>query len=181
MRIDEDNFITQLRRGNEQALLYVIDTYGWVMKTVVTRQMQSLPQFWDDCMNDTLLAVWEHIDSYDKNRSEFKNWLAGICRMKALSYVRKYITQTREDLVEQIPDYEDESVRDDFLQKEYEDDVKDILSGLTPEDAKIFHMIYLDGYSADEVAREMNMSKTVIYGRVKRGKRKLAAAMERGV
>ncbi|MDE6388258.1 MAG: hypothetical protein K2L82_10705 [Lachnospiraceae bacterium] len=36
-------------------------------------------------MNDTLLAVWDNIDSFDPTKSEFQNWLAGVCRFKALS------------------------------------------------------------------------------------------------
>lgn len=39
----EKNFVRQLKKKNEQALLYVIDHYGWVQKTVVKRQMGTLP------------------------------------------------------------------------------------------------------------------------------------------
>ena len=39
----EKNFVRQLKKKNEQALLHVIDHYGWVLKTVVKRQMGTLP------------------------------------------------------------------------------------------------------------------------------------------
>ena len=78
------------RKRKKEALYYVIDHYGWVMKTVVKRQMGTLPHLWDDCMNDTLLAVWDHIDSFDPKRSTFQNWLASVCRFKALTYVHRW-------------------------------------------------------------------------------------------
>ena len=67
-----------MEKGNEKALLYVIENYGWVLKTVVKRQMATLPHLWDDCINDTLMAVWENIGSFDEKRSRFENWLAGV-------------------------------------------------------------------------------------------------------
>lgn len=32
MKINEGNFIIQLRKRNEKALDYVIDNYGWIIK-----------------------------------------------------------------------------------------------------------------------------------------------------
>lgn len=173
MEINERNFVRQLKKRNEQALLYIIDHYGWVLKTVVKRQMGTLPHLWDDCMNDTLMAVWDNIDSFDPVKSEFQNWLAGVCRFKALSYVRKYINASREDLVEQMPEWEDEAAEREFLRQEYEEEINRILSYLKDEDARIFRLIYLEELTMDEVARRMNMSKTAIYGRVSRGRKQL--------
>ncbi len=173
MEINERNFVRQLKKRNEQALYYVIDHYGWVLKTVVKRQMGTLPHLWDDCMNDTLLAVWDHIDSFDPKRSTFQNWLAGVCRFKALTYVRKYIDASKEDLVEQMPDWEDEAAQREVLRREYEEEAGQILSYLKEEDAEIFRLVYLEELTMDEVARRMNMSKTVIYGRISRGKKHL--------
>lgn len=173
MEITEKNFVEQMKKKNEKALLYVVEQYGWVLKTVVKRQMGTLPHLWDDCMNDTLLAVWENIESYDPGRTEFQNWLAGVCRFKALTYVRKYIETSREDPVEQMPEWEDERAESDFLKQEYKEEVDIILSYLKEEDAKIFRLIYLEGLSMDEVAERMKMSKTVIYGRISRGKKQM--------
>jgi len=173
VEITEKNFVEQMKKKNEKALLYVVEQYGWVLKTVVKRQMGTLPHLWDDCMNDTLLAVWENIESYDPGRTEFQNWLAGVCRFKALTYVRKYIETSREDPVEQMPEWEDERAESDFLKQEYKEEVDIILSYLKEEDAKIFRLIYLEGLSMDEVAERMKMSKTVIYGRISRGKKQM--------
>lgn len=173
VQITEENFVDQMKKRNEQALVYVVEQYGWVLKTVVKRQMETLPHLWDDCMNDTLMAVWENIESFQPKKATFQNWLAGVCRFKALTYVRKYIHSSREDLVEQMPDWEDERARRDFLEQEYKEEVDIILSYLKDEDAKIFRLIYLEGLSMDEVSERMNMSKTVIYGRISRGKKQL--------
>ncbi len=173
MEITEKNFVKQMEKGNEKALLYVIENYGWVLKTVVKRQMATLPHLWDDCINDTLMAVWENIGSFDEKRSKFENWLAGVCRFKALNYVRKNIEASREELMEQVPEIKDESAQKAFLQREYREEVNMILGYLKDEDEKLFRLIYLEGLSMDEVAERMNMTKTAIYGRISRGKKQL--------
>ena len=173
MEITEKNFVKQMRKGNEKALLYVIENYGWVLKTVVKRQMGTLPHMWDDCINDPLMAVWENIGSFDEKRSGFENWLAGVCRFKALNYVRKYIEASKEDLREEMPDFKDEAAERALLQREYREEVNRILGYLKDEDEKIFRLIYLEGLSMDEVAVKMNMTKTAIYGRVSRGRKQL--------
>lgn len=173
VEITEKNFVEQMKKKNEKALVYMVEQYGWVLKTVVKRQMGTLPHLWDDCMNDTLLAVWENISSYDPERTEFQNWLAGVCRFKALTYVRKYIEASREDLVEQMPEWEDENAGYDFLKQEFKEEVDTILSYLKEDDARIFRLIYLEGLSMDEVAEKMKMSKTAIYGRISRGRKQM--------
>ncbi len=72
-----------------------------------------------------------------------------------------------------MPDWEDEAAQREFLRREYEEEAGQILSYLKEEDAEIFRLVYLEELTMDEVARRMNMSKTVIYGRISRGKKHL--------
>lgn len=60
MKINQDNFVKELRRGNEKALLYVIDEYGGLLRSVIRRKLFSLPDRQEECMNDVLLGIWNH-------------------------------------------------------------------------------------------------------------------------
>ena len=79
--------------------------------------------------------------------------------------------------MEQMPEWEDEAAGREFLHREYEEEVNRILSYLKDEDAMIFRLVYLEELTMDEVARRMNMSKTVIYGRISRGRKQLRQAV----
>ncbi|MGL5348579.1 MAG: hypothetical protein ACRDA3_14620 [Peptostreptococcaceae bacterium] len=35
MKVNENNFIEQLKRKNEKALVYVIDNYGWIINSSI--------------------------------------------------------------------------------------------------------------------------------------------------
>ncbi len=49
-------------------------------------------------MNDVLLAVWEHIEGNNSDKSSLKNWIAGIARYKAIDCKRKYLRYLKEEL-----------------------------------------------------------------------------------
>ena len=88
MKINEENFIIQLRRKNERAMDYVIDTYGYIIKSVVKKHLYNLASVQEECVNDVLLAIWNNINSFDEERSSFKNWIIGISQFKSIDYKR---------------------------------------------------------------------------------------------
>ena len=67
MKINEENFLKQLRRRNEQALDYVIDNYGWIIKSVVKKHLYNLQSVQNECINDVLLGLWNNIDKFDSD------------------------------------------------------------------------------------------------------------------
>ena len=60
MKITEKNYIQQLQLHNEEALIYVIDMYGGLLKAVIRKHLFTMPQKQEECMNDVLLSIWEH-------------------------------------------------------------------------------------------------------------------------
>ena len=73
MNINDENFIIQLRKRNEKALDYVINNYGWVIKSIVKKEMYNLKYLQEECINDILLGVWNNINSFVNN-----------CRLRAI-------------------------------------------------------------------------------------------------
>ncbi len=58
MKITEKNYIQQLQLHNEEALIYVIDMYGGLLKAVIRKHLFTMPQKQEECMNDVLLSIW---------------------------------------------------------------------------------------------------------------------------
>lgn len=90
MKINEENYMDQLQKHNERALLYVIDKYGGLLKAVISKSLFRMQSYQEECMNDVLLAIWDHIDSFQPEKNSFKNWIAAIAKYKAIDYLRKY-------------------------------------------------------------------------------------------
>lgn len=51
MRANEDNFIDLIKRRREEGLVYVIRTYGGLLKSIVQKRLFASPDRVEECMN----------------------------------------------------------------------------------------------------------------------------------
>lgn len=173
MRISEENFILQAKRKNEKALDYIIEQYGWIIKTIIQKQLYHLPDYQSDCMNDVLLGIWNHIDCFEPEKSSFKNWVAGIARYKAIDYRRKYLKILEREILEEAEIPAEDLVQKSVLENEISEEIQQILSCLTAEDQQIFKRLFLEDVSMEDVSKETGLRKDALYNRISRGKKKI--------
>lgn len=173
MKITEKNFIAQLRRGNEKALEYVVDQYGGFILAVVRKQLYQLPEQQQECVNDVLFAVWQHIDSYDETRSTFQNWVGGICRFKAIDCRRSWLKQLREQPLETAEELPDSRWDAELLEQEILEEIEDMLTCLNETDQQLFQQLFIDDLPVRDVAEAFGISKDALYNRVSRGRKQI--------
>lgn len=180
MKIDDNNFIHQLCLKNEDALLYVIDEYGGLIKAVIRKNMSCLSGKQEECFNDVLLSIWEHIDSFQPDNNSFKNWAAAIAKYQSIDYMRKYKYETDRFVYDEMGNYELQNEdRAEALDNEISARTEELLSVLKPRDRDILIRLYAKEETVEQVSRDLNMDKSVIYNRVSRAKKKLR--MQKGV
>lgn len=176
-RINNDNYIEQLRARNEHALEYVVERYGGLLYSILRKKLYLIPDMVDECFDDVLLKVWDHADDFDETRCEFKTWLAAIARYRAIDYLRKAkreeMNMASESLSEMViePGADDKRLRD--IEDAIDGEAEKMLAYLSPKDQEIFRRIYLEGESVDDVSKDLNLPKSQVYNHTSRGKRKL--------
>lgn len=173
MKITEKNFVLNLKKKNQKALEYVVDNYGWIIKSVVKKHLYNLESHQEECINDILLGIWNNIYSFDEHKSTFKNWIAAISKYKAIDYSRKYIRDLKNENIDYIKIVEEDNVYKEVTQKEIDEDLDELLNCLKNEDKKLFLKLYVEEQGIDSISKEMGLKRDVIYNRISRGKRKL--------
>jgi len=175
LKITEENFIAQMKLGNQEALEYVLEHYAWILKAVIKRHLARLPHLQEECMNDCLLAIWHNIDRFDPERNSFKNWVGAIAKYKAIDYVRKYLKESEmSNLEDQVIPVEDQSLQT-VLAKEFQEELARMLKSLPEETRAIFRQLFWEEKDLQEIAQSTGLSKPVLYNRISRGKKKLKA------
>lgn len=164
--MNEKKIIKGIKKKDEKALKIFIDTYGPVMKASIYKVLTFNENIRMEVLNDSVLAVWDNIDSFDPKRSSFKNWCAGIARYKAIDALRKEIRHKSVDIDEVSPFLESESSIDI-------DESTEILKVLDEKDREIFRKLFIEGYSYDDLEKIYDISKAGLYNRVSRGKKKI--------
>lgn len=52
MKANEDNFVRMLKQRKEEGILYVIETYGGLIRSIVLKRLARFPDRAEECMND---------------------------------------------------------------------------------------------------------------------------------
>lgn len=164
--MNEKKIIQGIKNRDEKSLRAFIDSYGPVMKASIYKVLTFNENVRMEVLNDSVLAVWDNIDSFDPARSSFKNRCAGVARYKAIDALRKEIRHKSVDLDEVSPYL---STDDDISI----DETEEILKVLDEKDREIFRKLFLEGYSYDDLTKVYDISKAGLYNRVARGKKKI--------
>ncbi len=171
--ISEENIVQGILAKDEDTLSQLLDSYGSLIKSIISKHMRLLPNYQEECFNDVLLAIWDNIQSYNKEKSSLKNWIAGIARFKAISYVRKYLKDIANEDIDTAYDLADEKSQQSLADIENQGEFNRLIEGLKPEDRELFTRIFYHEETIEQVGSSMQMSPAVIYNRLSRGKKKL--------
>lgn len=173
MKINEENFIIHLKNRNEKALEYVIDNYGWIIKSIVRKHLYNLESYQQECINDILLGVWNNINSFNEEKSTFKNWVAGISKYKTIDYRRKYLKELENANLDDLELKVEDNSHIELTKKELSNDLEQMLSCLKNKDRELFIKLYVEDQDIDYISKEMGVKRDVIYNRVSRGKKSI--------
>ena len=163
--MDEQKIINLLKNKNQTGLLALIENYSGILYSVISKTLINHPYLHEEVLNDTLLAIWDNIESYDANRSSFKNWSASVARYKAIDALRKEIKHSYIQLHPECSNHAEQEYNNVLI--------KEIFSYLSDEDRELFVSLFLDGYSYEELSHNLGVTKNSLYSRVKRGRQKL--------
>lgn len=164
--MNEKKIIRGIKNRDQKSLRAFIDSYGPVMKASIYKVLTFSEEIRMEVLNESVLSVWDNIESFDPKRSSFKNWCAGIARYKAIDALRKEIRHKSVDF-DEVEDYiEDEA-------EIYLDETEEILKILDEKDREIFRKLFIEGYSYDDLSKIYDISKAGLYNRVSRGKKKI--------
>lgn len=112
----------------------------------------------EDILQDSFLTIFKKIDTY-KNKGSFEGWLKRITINTAL---QKYREKTTLEIVEEVPDEEDqeneqaENLKDAALDV---DVLLNLIQQLPDKYRLVFNLYVLDNYSHKEIAELLNISE----------------------
>ena len=131
--ITEQNVVQQIKKRNETAISFIIRTYGGLLAAIIRRHVQDDRQEYEECLDDVLLAVWNHIDSFDERKNTFKQWIAAIAKYRAIDYQRKMWRNMQHRVHEEIADH---MFRSEPATSQ--PDVEELFAHLTTEERAVF-------------------------------------------
>ena len=178
-----EDFIARLKRKDEKALNYMIDTYMPFLKGICQHILTKScgQQAAEECLNDVFLTIWQKAPQFDGNAADFRKWAGMITKYKAIdSYRRHTKQQQRESMSDEVNrDGFSRDTEDAVLQREAREEMLCRLHELPEADRELFLMRYYLDLSNSEIAEALGLTVSAVENRLYRGKRKLVQLFER--
>lgn len=173
---EQDSIIVRrILAGEEAGMRLLIEEYGSMMKSIVCRYLGAYLSYRDECLDDVLLSIWEHMADYDAEISSLGNWIAGICKFKALQYIRK----NKRSFAELGHDMEScmgevlPSVEEQVFSESLPEYLEEMLGELDADSREILWQLYVEEVSVGELAAKRNKSRDAIYKKSQRARSRL--------
>lgn len=172
--IDINNFTSEMRRGNSKALEFAVNTYANLVYKVVYSVLNHSFELQDieECVSDVFMEAWNHMESYDEEKGNFKNWLLAIARYKAIDYKRKYFKQHN---VGYLNDYipSQTNIEEIVISQETREQLLMAIEEMGDIDKQIFIKRYFLSESIENIAQSIGCNRANIDNRLSRGRKVL--------
>jgi len=128
------------------------------------------PHARDDIAQETFLAAYLHLGSYDPQRGKFSTWLLTIARNKCIDALKE---QRPLAMASPPPRVDSSSPADRLLETELFDQLDHALAALPPEQKTVFVLAEIEGLSHEEICRIEAAPLGTVKSRISRAKEKL--------
>lgn len=173
MKATEQNFISLLRSRKEEGILYVIETYGALLQSIVQKRLYAFPDRAEECMNDIFLGIWQNIDRFDEKKGSFTNWACGVARFEAIDTLRKIQREKGSVPLDDIELPQEDRELLHIVEQELSAETEAILDCLSDKDRELFRRIYMNEETPEAAGAALGITKDNVYVRLFRGKRKI--------
>lgn len=155
-KYSEEELVSLLQNRDQQAFAYLYDNYAAALNGVIFRMVENR-ELAEDILQDAFLRIWNNFASYDPGKGRLFTWMLNLARNLTIDTLRSkgYKKQSKISGDENsVSNYSgDTGIMERFdamgLRKQ--------LGKLRPEQRSIIDLAYFNGYTQDEISKEMGI------------------------
>lgn len=165
----------EAQAGDQKAYHQLLKSITPYIQGSMNRSLAN-PDWVDDLTQNVLISIHKSLGTYSPDRP-FKPWLGAIMNFRQKDFLRAYYSRRGD---KSMP-YEEEFLQSQHVTNpthagEYKD-VEAALAELPDKQRKVFQLIKIEGYTAKEVAKRLNMTVSAVKVSAHRTTKKLKAKL----
>ena len=125
----------------------------------------------EEALQDVMVKIWERADQYVAYRGRAMSWITAIARYRAIDLLRRQQAATSIDdaPAEALVDITAADFVDSTSSARMRKALNDCFSKLTAEQRRCLELAYVDGYSQDQIAGEIDSPLGTVKSWIRRG------------
>jgi len=177
--LKDEAIIDLIYEKNEIGLLKLADKYEKLLVHIAATILGSRSRDIEECVNDTYLKVWKHIERYDMEKASLKTYLKVIVRNTAINKLRDLSKREEKEHPEDISDIakyyidQNQSVERQVFRKESLQLLNQVIGNLNKKDHELVIRKYFYLQSSKDIAAAMKMTVTAVDSRLSRLRNKM--------
>ena len=118
-------------------------------------------------VQDVFLRVWETRHRWDPSRGSFATWVFVLTRHAIADHVRRARHHVGDPLEPLLLESADPIADPIFEEVEAAESVRAMLDHLSPEQAQVMRLVYVEGLTTREAAQHLNISQGTVKSRIR--------------
>lgn len=156
LKYSEEELVALLQNRDQKAFSYLYDNYAAALNGVIYRMVENR-ELSEDILQEAFIKIWNNFSNYDTLKGRLFTWMLNITRNLTIDTIRSkgYKKQGKISSDENsVSNYTDDSKiaeRFDAM------GMRKQLINLKPEQRIIIDLAYFNGYTQDEISKEMGI------------------------
>jgi RNA polymerase sigma-70 factor (ECF subfamily) len=156
IKYSEEELISRLKDRDQQAFSYLYDHYAGALNGIICRMVEE-PQLAEDILQEAFLKVWNNFAQYDSSKGRLFTWMINITRNLTIDTLRSKGYKKQRQISK------DENSVSNYHDKNFGADQFDTIglhkqvANLKPEQRSIIDLAYFNGYTQEEISKEMGI------------------------
>ncbi len=152
----EDELVALLQHQNKQAFSYLYDNYAPALNNIIFRMVEDI-SLAEDILQEAFIKIWNNFANYDSSKGRLFTWMLNLTRNLTIDTLRSkgYKKQSKisgdENSVSNLHDSTININKFDSM------GLRKQLESLKPDQKIIIDMAYFNGYTQDEIAKELGI------------------------
>lgn len=155
-KYSEEELISLLRSEDQNAFSYLYDNYAAALNGIIMRMVDDI-QLAEDILQEAFLKIWNNFKQYDNSKGRLFTWMINITRnltidtLRSKGYKKQKKISQDENSVTTYQDKNFTSERFDTI------GLRKQLQYLKPDQKVIIDLAYFNGYTQEEISKEMDI------------------------
>ena len=155
-KYNEDELVALLQGQDKQAFSYLYDNYAPALNNIIYRMVEDVT-LTEDILQEAFVKIWLNFTSYDKSKGRLFTWMLNLTRnltidtLRSKGYKKQSKISADENSVNNLQDNSFSISKFDSM------GIQKQLANLKPEQRVIIDMAYFNGYTQDEIAKEVGI------------------------
>lgn len=165
-KYNEEELIALVRNKSNEAFGSLYDNYsaalyGVILKVVIYEEPAQ------DILQDSFVKIWNNFSSYDSSKGRLFTWMLNIARNTAIDALRS--KQGKMESKNQSIDNSVDALNANSKVNTSVDHIglKEVLKKLRPDYVTLIDLAYFQGYTQDEISKELNIPLGTVKTRVR--------------